>query len=60
MFNTLEANRLAKLYYEGVFSFEHEGNMWTIEGIKKIKERKKWRKVLVVSKGEERVFLDLQ
>ena len=55
-----EVQALERLYYKGVFEFQHEGETWNIEGVKKIKQRKSWRRVLVVYKGEERVFLDLQ
>lgn len=55
-----EVQALERLYYKGVFEFQHEGETWNIEGVKKIKQRKSWRRVLVVVRGEERVFLDLQ
>ena len=55
-----ETQALESLYYKGVFSFQHQGETWNIEGVKKIKQKKNWRNVLVVYKGEERVFLDLQ
>jgi hypothetical protein len=60
MLNIVEANQLAKQYYQGVMEFQFEGQTWIIEGVKKIKDKKKWRKVLVVSCAEERVFLELQ
>lgn len=58
--NTIEANKLAQQYYKGIMEFQWEGQTWHIEGVKKIKERKRWRKVLAVSCGEQREFLDLE
>jgi hypothetical protein len=54
-----EANALAQLYYKGQKEFVRDGPVWTMERVTKIKERKGWRKVLEVTCGEERVYLDL-